>query len=312
MLKKSLLVIGSAHMELAMRLSRFPEAGETRKSDGSFTFRPGGSAANGALCAAMLGHDALLCTRLGNDLNGRALKNFYADAGVDTRYVQTDRTRPTALYQTILQDADRQSRSVLFPGALDALNDEDLDAAFSACPDGVLLHFDRDEHFFKSACMLAEKAAIPVFADAVGGKFEYPLSSPKLEAIVLSEAETYAYTDIYPDCLDNYVRACIRLGAKIRSKYFLLRLKGRGTFLTDGKYSEILSLPETADDRAEAPDVFSAVLSAEMLDGKSITSAVRTADAVELFLARNHTRLNPYPTREELCEFCRSAGIPAE
>lgn len=308
MAEPRLLIVGQANMELSLQLNRFPNAGERLSSDGAFRFSPGGRGAQSAVCAAKLGTDALFCTRIGNDLNGRTLKNYYDACGVDTRFVKLDKNRPTPLYQTI-SEQDKQMRSILFPGAGTALSDEDLEDAFMAYPDGLLLHFDQNEYLFRRACELAAELGIPVFADATKPNFEYPRSMPRLEAIVLGEAETYAYTDIYPDCIDNYVRACIRLNAKINAKYFLIRLKGRGTYLTDGKYSEIVSLPDAAGEIAEEPDVFTAVLAAESLSGRCMTDAAKTAGAVSAYLSLHRGTADPYPTRKQLAGFCQNHGI---
>ncbi|MBR6530509.1 MAG: hypothetical protein IKT43_03740 [Clostridia bacterium] len=308
MAEPRLLIVGQSNMELDLRLPRFPAAGETLKSDGVFRFSPGGRAGQAAACTAKLGIDTLLCTRIGNDLNGRTLKNFYDACGVDTRFVKADKNRPTALCQTITEQEGR-TRSILFPGATGALTDEDLEDAFSAFPDGLLISFDCGDFLFRRACALAAELGIPVFADGMRPDFEYPMTMPRLEAIVLGEAETYAYTDIYPDCLDNYVRACIRLNAKINSRYFIIRLKGRGTFLTDGKYSEIISLPDTAGEMAEKPDVFTAALAAEMIAGESVRNAVKIAGVVSAYISLNRGNADPYPTREQLADFCKNYGI---
>ncbi len=308
MAEPRLLIIGQTNLELSLRLPRFPAAGETLTSDGVFQFTPGGRAGQSAACAARLGVDTLLCSRIGNDLNGKTLRDFYDSCGVDTRFLKTDRNRPTALCETITEQ-DGRARSILFPGAVAALSDDDLEDAFSAYPDGVLLSFDLGESLFRHVCSLAAELSTPVFADGMRPSFEYPMTMPRLEAIVLGEAETYAYTDIFPDCLDNYVRACIRLNAKINSRYFIIRLKGRGTFITDGKYSEIVSLPETAGEMSESPDVFTAALTAEMLKTGDIKEAVKTAGAVSAYVSLNRGSADPYPNRQKLAEFAKNYGI---
>lgn len=307
MAESRLLIVGQANMELRMSLSRFPAAGESLVSDGSFRFVPGGRGANSALCASALGTDSLLCTRVGNDLNGRTLKGFYESHGVDTRFVKLDRNRATPLLQTV-QEQGQNTRNLLFSGAFSALSDEDLDDAFMAFPDGVLTSFESNEHLFRRTAALAAESGIPLFVDGTRPSFEYPASMPRLEAIVLGEAETYAYTDIFPDCLDNYVRACIRLNAKINSHYFLIRLKGRGTYFTDGKYSEIISTPEFATETTDDSDVFCAALATELIRNKNITEAVRVASAVCGYRQRADKQ-GAFPTREELLAFCDSCGF---
>ncbi|WNV75822.1 sugar kinase [Geodermatophilus sp. DSM 44513] len=58
----------------------------------------GGDVANVAVMAAHLGADARLVTRIGDDGPGRALHEFWAEAGVDTSGVRVDPSAATGLY----------------------------------------------------------------------------------------------------------------------------------------------------------------------------------------------------------------------
>lgn len=303
-----ILVIGAANMELSLQMPRFPSVGETLQSEGTFRFAPGGRGGVSAVAAARLGCDVLFCTRIGNDLNGRTLKEYYDRCGVDTRFLKLDRNRPTPLCETVTEKGQKQ-RVILFPGAGAALNEDDIEDAFMAYPDGLLLQFDLSEYLFVHAAELAQELSIPVFADATKPNFDYPHSMPRLEVMVLGEAETYAYTDIFPDCLDDYVRACMRLSSKINAHYFVIRLHGRGAYITDGKYSEIVSMPEVAGDVSDAPDAFCAALAAEYLSSKKIVDAVKLANSVGAYLSLNRGAADPYPTRKQLQSFKISYGV---
>ena len=58
----------------------------------------GGDAANTAVMAARLGHEARLCSRVGSDALGGLLLTFWRESGVDTRWVIADRGAPTGVY----------------------------------------------------------------------------------------------------------------------------------------------------------------------------------------------------------------------
>jgi 2-dehydro-3-deoxygluconokinase len=58
----------------------------------------GGDAANTAVMAARLGHEARLCSRVGSDALGRLLLAFWRESGVDTRWVVEDTSAPTGVY----------------------------------------------------------------------------------------------------------------------------------------------------------------------------------------------------------------------
>jgi 2-dehydro-3-deoxygluconokinase len=58
----------------------------------------GGDAANTAVMAARLGHEARLCSRVGSDALGRLLLSFWRESGVDTSWVIADESAPTGVY----------------------------------------------------------------------------------------------------------------------------------------------------------------------------------------------------------------------
>jgi 2-dehydro-3-deoxygluconokinase len=58
----------------------------------------GGDAANTAVMAARLGHEARLCSRVGSDALGRLLLAFWRESGVETRWVVDDASAPTGIY----------------------------------------------------------------------------------------------------------------------------------------------------------------------------------------------------------------------
>ena len=60
------------------------------------TRRPGGAPANVAFQANQLGLSGIVCSRVGDDAPGRALRDFLKGQGLATTYVQTDPVRPTS------------------------------------------------------------------------------------------------------------------------------------------------------------------------------------------------------------------------
>lgn len=66
--------------------------------DGAIRRGYGGDAANTAVMAARLGANARLCSRVGDDALGRALRAFWARAGIDLRWLIVDNEAPTGVY----------------------------------------------------------------------------------------------------------------------------------------------------------------------------------------------------------------------
>jgi fructokinase len=57
--------------------------------------RPGGAPANVAFHAQQLGHRGTICSRIGEDDLGRDLLEYLKNRGMNTRFIQRDRQRPT-------------------------------------------------------------------------------------------------------------------------------------------------------------------------------------------------------------------------
>lgn len=109
-----LTVVGAINLDLTARVSRAPATGET-VADGVLTRQPGGKGANQAAAAARLGADVRLVGAVGDDPEGRDMREALAAAGVDTGSVQTvDERTGTGL---IVVDATGENSIVVCPGA---------------------------------------------------------------------------------------------------------------------------------------------------------------------------------------------------
>jgi len=85
--KYSVLVIGDALIDNQYFVEALPSAGDDERiiSQNKST---GGSAANTAITLAKLGIDCSFCGRIGNDDNGRMIKQQFEESGVDTTCLQ--------------------------------------------------------------------------------------------------------------------------------------------------------------------------------------------------------------------------------
>ena len=91
-MKKKILVIGSANLDFSMNLYKLPEAGQTVKDDGGVAYIPGGKGANAAIALSRLGAESVLCAKLGADVHGQKLYNYYKEIGLNTAYIKVANT----------------------------------------------------------------------------------------------------------------------------------------------------------------------------------------------------------------------------
>ena len=92
--------LGACAMDLIIRVPRLPEADEMVFSVGEPGLFPGGSTANIAAGIARIGVGSRFVGKVGDDVNGRALRDAFEADRVDTRWLMVDPTGRTA--QTVI------------------------------------------------------------------------------------------------------------------------------------------------------------------------------------------------------------------
>lgn len=309
-MKKRILVISSANMDFVMRMKKLPEAGQTIIESESYSYVPGGKGANAALALSRLGADSVFCARLGYDANGKKLKELYDANGIDTRFVKLDRMNPTGLASIIVEKSGA-NRIIVYPGANEQLSEEDVEDAMTCLPDALFLQLEIPFESVLAASKYALKRSIPIILDAGPASTETPLESlPPLEIISPNESETLALTGIYPNDSANCLRAANALLSRVQAKYVVIKLGGRGAYIHDGKFSQLLPAYETeVVDTTAAGDSFTAALTLEYLNSHDIVRAVRYANAVGSMVVGKAGASTSLPTAAQVEEFMRQRGI---
>lgn len=127
----------------------------------SFAKYLGGSPCNTAVGASRLGLKAAMLTRVGDEHNGRFVRETLQAEGVDTTHVTTDPTRLTGL--VFLGLRDRETFPLIFyrDNCADmALNEGDVDPAFIATARGLLISGTHlSQAHTHAACLAAMRAA---------------------------------------------------------------------------------------------------------------------------------------------------------
>ena len=121
----SVLVAGSANLDLVVRAARVPAPGETLLGR-DFARYPGGKGANQAVAAARAGGARTrMLLALGDDANAQPLEASLRDAGVDCVIVRS--AEPTGVALICVAD-DGENAIVVAPGANATLRPADLPA----------------------------------------------------------------------------------------------------------------------------------------------------------------------------------------
>lgn len=305
--KPKILTIGSANMDMTLRLTRVPSPGETLIDNGSVSYSPGGKTANAAAAFAKLGADCVFCTRLGADTHGQRLYNTYRSLGIDTQFITVDKTVPTG-FAAVLVEADGQNRIIVYPGANAGFTREDVDAALTCAPDAIFLQFEIPFEIVEYILHQAYLMRIPVFIDGGPASADYRLEAlPSIELFSPNEEETFVYTGIRPTGADSCLRAAIELQRRVRARYYVLKLGDRGAYIYDGRLCHMIaSYTVAAVDTTAAGDAFTAALTLEYLrNGGNMPDACRFANAVGALTVMREGSTTAIPTAAEVADFMR-------
>lgn len=300
--RKKILTVGASNMDMSLTVARFPDKGESLKDEGGASYAPGRGGASVAIALARLGAESLFVTRLGADLYGQKLYNYYKESGINTAFVKADRDFSTG-FSLSVNEADGSRRTVNFPGANEHLTTDVISEAISSRPDAVLLNLESGFSLAQKVAKISAARGVPVFLSAHPADANHPLESlPELEVFTLGEKEVKRYTGISPTGSQDCMRACFALGRKVRAKYIVINQGSRGAMIYDGKRCDVVASQyfEKSVDLSASEEAFSAALCAEYFRTNNIKEAARYAALAAAVTAARYGGASSLPTREEL------------
>jgi len=301
---KKILVIGSANIDLSMNMFKVPAPGETLIDDGGVAYVPGGKGANAALAFKKMGADVALAAKLGADMHGQKLFNYYKEMGLDVSYVKVDRDDPTGL-AVVMKEADGANRIVVYPGANSKLAEDNIREAFECNPDAVYIGFEIPFETALAAANIAASKGIPIFIDPAPADKEHKLESlPFVEIFSPNETETAAYTGITPSGADSALRAALALFKRVKCRYIVIKQGARGAFLYDGKHYHMIPAvrADKVVDTTAAGDAFTAAMTLEYLRSGDVKAATEYGCAAGAIAVSRMGASTSVPAEEEVRE----------
>ena len=306
--KKRILIVGASNMDTTVTVARFPDRGETLKDEGGISYAPGKGGANAAIALAKLGATSVFATRLGLDMYGQKLYNYYKESGIDTAFVKVDRDFSTGLSLSV-READGSVRRVNFPGANEHLTADAISEAVATMPDAVFINFESSFALASKVAKIASARRVPIFVDASPANANLALEAlPEIEVFTLTEADVKRYTGISMTTSQDVMRAAFAMRRKVSAKYIVINQGQRGAMIYDGKRCEVVSPQyfEKAVDQRAADEAFSASLASEYFASGNIKEATRFALFAYGVTASRFGASTSLPTREELLKLIES------
>jgi len=160
--KPKILVVGSINVDLTVSTEVFPKEGETVSGNG-FKKSAGGKGANQAVQLARLGADVTMVGAVGNDADGREMRELLCREGVDTSFITVKNDMPTGCAVIVLHGA--KNRIIVYAGANGALELADVEFLKNeiAGYDMVVLQLEIPMEINEAVAKYACEKGVPVF-----------------------------------------------------------------------------------------------------------------------------------------------------
>ena len=304
--KKRILIIGSSNLDFVMNMYKLPEAGESVVDNGGVSYIPGGKGANAAIAFNRLGAESVLCAKLGADIHGQKLYNYYKEIGLNTSFIRVDHENPTGL-AVVMKEGDGKVRRVVFPGANAELTTEIIIEAFECQPDALYLGFEIPYPMVVAAAKVAASKGIPIFIDATGATKDLDLEKlPPVEVFSPNEQEALELTGILPTSMETSLRAALAIARKSKAKNVVIKQGSRGAFLYDGKrYNTFPAVrADKTVDTTSAGDAFTCALTLQYLrNGGDIKDAIKYGNIAGAITITRPGATSSIPTEEEINSF---------
>ncbi|XP_030496077.2 uncharacterized protein LOC115712013 [Cannabis sativa] len=159
--------LGSAGVDFLATVSSFPKPDDKIRST-SLKVQGGGNAANALTCAARLGLNPRLVSKVANDSQGKAILEELESDGVDTSFFVVAKDGNSPFTYIIVDDQTKTRTCIHTPGYPSMKPDELSQSSVQSLVEGArIAYFDGRLH--ESALLVAQEAArknIPILVDA--------------------------------------------------------------------------------------------------------------------------------------------------
>lgn len=284
--KPVVVVVGSANMDLVVRVERFPAPGETVRGSDFATF-PGGKGANQAVAAGRLGGHVEFVGRVGADAFGESLRASLEAAGVRTGGLGVEPGGSTGV-ATIAVDSAAQNEIVVVAGANGRLAPDHVRAAFAAIGRAAVVLVQLESPL--DAVAAALEGAPALGATAILNPAPAACLPPELMAhvdlVTPNETETHALAGILPTDEATCAEACRRL-IGFGAKDVVLTLGAQGCYWARGACI-VPSVEVDAIDTTAAGDAFNGALALAIAEGVPMPEALAFANRAGAYCATKH------------------------
>lgn len=284
MSRHSMLVIGSANMDMVVKSAHFPRAGETVLGY-NFGMYPGGKGANQAVAAAKLGGDVLFIGKMGNDLFKERLVDSMTRDHVNLEHLFTDEDNSTGI-ALIMVDEKGENEIVVVSGSNMRLTPDDINSKQYLFPQVsvVLTQLEIPMETVETAAHLAKKSnGIFILNPAPAQKLPESLLKA-VDYLTPNETELALIAERPVDDMDSVYKAA-RDVIKRGVRNLIVTLGDKGALWVNEKRQQLFPARkvERVVDTTAAGDAFNGAFALSLAQGRSVDWAIQFANIVAAY-----------------------------
>lgn len=295
--QSSILVVGSANMDLYTRLDHIPVGGETILGSPIWT-SPGGKGANQAAAAARLGADVRFVGRVGDDEYGPRLRQGLVDAGVDVSLLRTGES-PSSV-AIILLTPDGENSIIVSPSSNQHVSPDDVDAAWE--PGGpmvgaVVCQLEVPLETVVHASELAEQHGARFVLNAAPAQDLPAELVQRADPLVVNESEAEFLLGTDSEAPSHTAETLVAGLLELGSRSVVLTLGGDGAAIgvAGGGFRHVPGFPVPVVDTTGAGDAFVAAVVARLAHGDDLFRAAEYANVVGALVVQHEGAQASYP-----------------
>lgn len=298
----TILVIGSANMDMIVKSSSLPRPGET-VIGGTFSMVPGGKGANQAVAAARLGGRVSFLTCVGDDDFGHSLRGIYEREGIDTQWLQVIGQTHTGI-AFILVDSSGENMISVASGANALFSADRLESLETAkiAPAWVLLQLEIPLETVQTAAKWAHDCGAKVILDPAPAPVDglAPELLSLVDILTPNEVEAGALVGRAVESAADAAGAGKELVDR-GAKGVVVTLGERGGLHVSASENWTYDAPNVkAVDSTAAGDCFAGALAVGLAEGLSKREAVDLAARAAAFSVTRMGAQSSLPRREDL------------
>ncbi|MGI9252805.1 MAG: ribokinase [Thermomicrobiales bacterium] len=280
----TVIVIGSAHVDLIAHAARLPVRGETLPGF-RFGIHPGGKGGNQAVAVARAGARSIFFGRLGRDAFGDQLVAALSDAGVDLTCLEFDEHVGTGC-STVLTGEGGDYASIIVPGSSLTLTPDHIreanDIFLSAR--AIVGQLEIDPYVTAVAMAAGRAAEATTILNAAPAPASVDDLPPNLlemvDVLIVNRVEAGMLLGYPPGSPFDPSDAVVELQRKFRLQAVIITLGEMGVRArVDDQSIMFDAFPVTPVDTIGAGDAFTGTLAAALADHVPWPDALRRANA---------------------------------